>query len=131
LSVISNAVNQALGVVQTLAGVTVDYVVTASDVTLEGIQAVKGNTKTETSDQNGTIIEAREVDWLIKASLIAVNRVQTNPADGDLVKFVNALSQTETYEVMPLAGQKCFRPSDAFGTYLRIHAKLIGVSAAA
>jgi hypothetical protein len=131
VTVLSNAVNQALGVVQTLAGVSVDYVVTASDVTLKGIQAVKGNTKTETSDQNGTIIEAREVDWVIKASLIVVNGVQTNPAEGDLVEFVNALSQTETYEVMPLAGQKCFRPSDNLGIYLRIHAKLINTSVAA
>jgi hypothetical protein len=124
LSIVSGAINAALGIVQTLNGVTVDYVVTEADVTIPGIQAVKGSTKTETADNTGTIIEAREVDWLIAASLITVNGAKVNPAEGDQVVFVNPFKQTETWEVRPLAGQKCFRPIDTMGMYLRIHAKL-------
>jgi len=125
MTAISNAVNLMQGTVATLAAVPVTYV---SDATpINGVLAVRGSTRMETSNENGDIVQSKVTDWLIAAAKLLVNGLQVDPEEGDQIVFVNAIGRKETYLVLPIGGDKCFRPSDPYGNTLRIHTRLVGV----
>jgi hypothetical protein len=119
---LSKAADWAHSAFRGAGGVPVIYLRPSTSQSVSIEQAVKGTTRTETSDENGTILEAKIADWLIEASRIVLGGVVALPAEADEIQFVNGTT-TEIYRVSPPAGQKCFVNSDVLGHTLRIHTK--------
>ena len=76
-------------------------------------------TSVETGDDN-IIIHAKTVDWLIDAAAIGNHE----PQPGDTIEFLDP-GRDSKYEVMALAGEKCWRWHGRNNTTYRIHTKLV------
>lgn len=67
------------------------------------------------------VLKIDECDWIIQASLLILNLVTVEPKDLDTITE----SDGTKWQVMPLAGEQSYRPSDPFKTSYRIHTKKI------
>jgi len=75
--------------------------------------------------ESGGVLEQHEQwDFTITAADLVLLGVVTLPRVGAVFE-VTVAGQLKTYEVLPLAGQDCFRPCDPYGVQLRVHTKLI------
>jgi hypothetical protein len=83
--------------------------------------AVIGNTKVEVDDGSGTKVKTDIVDFIISAADLVRNGNSIEPQHGDKIYFGRY-----EYEVLFLAGDGCWRFSDAFGKTMRIHTKRTG-----
>lgn len=77
--------------------------------------AILGATSYEVSDEFGTLIGAKMIDFLIPASDLT-----KNPSVGDRITINN-----DVYEVLELGNEGCWRWSDPFKTIRRIHTKAV------
>lgn len=84
------------------------------------LDATPGSTPVETFTSFDVEVDATWRDWLIvKADLILSGRA-TVPAIGDRIVQADGT----TWEVLPIEGQRCWRPSDANSYQIRVHTKL-------
>lgn len=86
------------------------------------LEATFGRTDAERVDENGIGIRAEITDFIITAADLVIGGATTLPKRGDLIRHT-AGGVEKTYEVMTV-GDGHYRPSDPFGTMLRIHTKL-------
>lgn len=109
------------GTLKASAAVDVTYARGADTVDL---MASRGSTRAEVSDGEGNMTLKTVIDdWIIDAADLILAGELTEPDDGDEIRLT--VGETEyVYTVFPIAGEPCFRPSDAYGTRLRIHTKL-------
>lgn len=61
-------------------------------------------------------------DFVITAADLILGGVVVKPSEGDSFR-VTVAGQVKVYEVLPIAGEECFRPCDPAGVQLRIHTK--------
>ena len=80
------------------------------------VNAVHGKTDVEIADESGLTIQGAAKDFLILAS-----QLPYEPEPGDVI-----VADGRQYEVMPLAGDSCWRWSDPYRKTYRIHTKDIG-----
>lgn len=88
------------------------------------ITAIVGETEYEDVDEQGIVISGKSRDYLIAAADLVINDIAVTPQNGDEI-LETVGSQTFVYEVSRIPGGKHFRPSDPYGTTLRIHVKLM------
>lgn len=86
------------------------------------VDAVSGATPVESYASFDVVVDATWRDWLIKASELILGGRVVKPAIGDRI----TQSDGTTWEVLPVEGQRCWRPSDSQGYQIRIHTKQIG-----
>ena len=85
------------------------------------LDATAGSTPVETYQSFEVAVDATWRDWLIvKADLVLSGRA-TVPAVGDRIVQADGT----TWEVLPIEGQRCWRPSDAESYQIRVHTKLV------
>jgi hypothetical protein len=82
------------------------------------VQATKGKTEFEVSDDFGATIGTHVVDFLIMADELGLK-----PQPGDVI-----VSDEHQYEVMNLGSEGCWRYSDPNLITLRIHTKEVGTA---
>lgn len=103
----------------------------AQEVTYQrGAEAIKlqstvGRREVLVETSVGLVERHEQWEFLVRTSDLVIAGVTVEPARGDRIKLVRA-GLTHVYEVMPLAGEDAFRPSDPFGNLWRIHAKYVG-----
>ncbi len=89
------------------------------------VQATKGKTDFEVSDEYGATIGSHVVDFLILAAELRIVSAafvgNIMPESGDVI-----VSDGQRYEVMNLGGEGCWRYSDPNLITMRIHTKEIG-----
>lgn len=86
-----------------------------SETTTE-VHATYGMTKFEVADESGLTVNSHVWDFLILAEELGFE-----PVAGDVVA-----ANGRQYEVMPLAGDGCWRWSDPYRVTFRIHTKDLG-----
>jgi hypothetical protein len=101
----------------------VTYVRGAESITL---QATVGRREVLVETSVGIVERHEQWEFLVRTSDLVFAGVTVEPARGDRIKHVRA-GVTHVYEVMPLAGEDAYRPSDPFGNLWRVHAKYVGV----
>ena len=90
----------------------------SSSITLT---AMKGQSEGVAEDSNGVVrMEYSDADFILAASELILGGSVVEPQRGDRIKHA-----ADTFEVFPLAKEKCFRYSDPGKTVLRIHTKLV------
>lgn len=125
MTFLSLAADWAHSTVEDAAGVPVTYSRPSAGQSVSIEKAVKGKTPLETTSAEGVTVQSQVTDWIIQASQIVLGGIQTLPAEGDLITFVNQ-GTTEIYQALPIGSEKCFQPSDHLGNRLRIHTRLSG-----
>lgn len=100
----------------------VTYVRGAESITLP---ATVGRREVLVETSVGIVERHEQWEFLLRTSDLVYGGVTVEPARGDRIKHVRA-GVTHVYEVMPLAGEDAYRPSDPFGNLWRVHAKYIG-----
>jgi hypothetical protein len=91
------------------------------------LDATVGSTDRESMDESGTSIKSKIRDYIIRTSKLILNENPILPERGDKIKQVVG-TQTFTYEVIEIGGDKHYSPMDPAGTMLRIHTQLIDVN---
>lgn len=99
-------------------GVTVVYVRGAE--TIDTAQAVPA--KVQTTDYGVEEIEltGRERDWLFSTSDLVLRGEPIMPQRGDAILWTDAAGTQHKYEVLPRAGERCYRHCDQTLTQLRV-----------
>ncbi|MFA5291945.1 MAG: hypothetical protein WC496_02810 [Phycisphaerae bacterium] len=85
------------------------------------VKAIIGSTKVEVDDGGGAKIKTDIIDFLISTADLVLNGSAITPQHGDKIELGSC-----EYEVLFLAGDGCWRFSDAFGKTMRIHTKRTG-----
>lgn len=80
------------------------------------VSATFGKTGIEVTDESGITVDAHVWDFLIQADDLGFE-----PTPGDTV-----VADGRQYEVLPIAGERCWRWSDPYRVTYRIHTKDIG-----
>lgn len=107
------------GAVARSRGLDVIYRRDAAEV---AITAVPGRSTSEVIDDSGVGVHAVERDWLILAADLVIGAEAITPKPGDQIRLAVG-TQVQVFEVAPLGGDKCYRPSDDLGTVLRVHTR--------
>jgi hypothetical protein len=89
------------------------------------LRATVGRREVITETSVGLFERHEQWEFVLRASDLVLGGVTVEPARGDRIKHVRS-GVTQVYEVMPLAGEDAFRPSDPFGNLWRVHAKYVG-----
>ena len=94
------------------------------------VQATLGRKLLKTTDSYGeTRIEVTDMDFLILATDLVLNRERIEPKSGDMVRVTQG-DQVLTYEVTAYGNEPAWRYSDQFNTVLRIHTKFVATEEA-
>lgn len=89
---------------------------------IDDLTGTVGETEHEDSSTEMVIHLIKSVDFIVTAADLVIDDEQTTPQKGDQIEWDGGL-----YEVLPHGDQKqTWRPSDPFGTVIRIHTKEIG-----
>ncbi|MCC7409358.1 MAG: hypothetical protein IT442_14945 [Phycisphaeraceae bacterium] len=88
------------------------------------LAATLGATSYEVTDDTGTTIQARGMDFIVSAGDLVMGGQITTPHIGDRILLTQGTTQ-RVFEVLDLAGIGHYRPCDPTGQMLRIHAKQI------
>ncbi len=72
--------------------------------------------RTVDPDDGRSILFRSDRDFIVDPTLLTIASVAITPAEGDRIT-----DGTETFEVCPINGEPCYRPSDGFGKTIRIH----------
>lgn len=102
------------------------YVRGASSLT---VKATKGKSLFESVDASGTMLRTQTADWLITASTLLLDDVQTTPAVGDVIIETRRDGSRHSYDVVPPNGETPWRWSDGQNITFRIHTKHAGAVA--
>lgn len=94
------------------------------------LTASRGSTRTEVADEDGTVLVAAVLDWLIDADDLVIAGALAEPRPGDTLTVVEAVSggggqRTTVYEVVQIAGSEAWRRRDPGGRMLRIHTQIV------
>lgn len=117
-AVLQSAIGQAFGVTATYtrssssARLSVPWTASPGKSTLFVDDAIAGR------------IEVESNDWIGPASALVLGGVAIRPQEGDVIVIKMPSGRTNTYEVM----SPPYRPSDSYGTNLRVHTKLVSTS---
>ena len=84
------------------------------------VQATVGRTLFEIDDGHGVIEKWQSRDFLVAAADLVVGGQLIEPRRGDRI-----IDGGKAYEVMAPGKEDVFRPSDPYGTTLRIHTKQV------
>lgn len=84
------------------------------------IAATKCPVRSDADMQFG-ILRINECDWIIRASLLVLNSITEEPKELDTITE----SIGDKWQVLAIAGEQAFRPSDPYSTSWRIHTKRI------
>lgn len=103
---------------QRVGGVIVDYVRGAE--TTEAIAAVPAQVRTIDYGMEEIELTGRERDWLLLASDLILRGDAIMPQRGDAILWTDAGGVKHKYEVLPRAGERCYRHCDQTLTQLRI-----------
>lgn len=90
-----------------------------SDESETDITATVSQVRYERPDPSGLMVDVRMVDFIFATSALAFD-----PTEGDKIEFGG-----REYEVTPLAGDPCWRYTDASHDAIRVHTRDIGVIA--
>jgi len=82
--------------------------------------AIVGKTSYQATTEDGFSVEATAVDYLIKKESLKSGGVVIEPEQGDRIE-----TTFDTFEVLHLPDDGCWRYSDPYGTLYRIHTKKI------
>ena len=86
--------------------------------TLTRLNVLRGETKFENESPSGFGTETTTVDWLVKPEhFVDSNGDRTEPKIGHQL----VTQSGDVFDTFPGANDKCWRWSDQFETYLRIH----------
>ena len=88
------------------------------------LDATRGSTKYEIIDDSGLVSRAKSTDFIFTAADLILLGSVTLPVRGDRI-ILTLGTAVGTYEVLDLGGMGHFRPSDAYGTTLRVFTKLV------
>jgi len=88
------------------------------------IAATLGATSLEVADEAGATVRTRQTDFIVSAAALVLGGATVTPQVGDRI-LVPSGGKVLVFEVLALPGGEHFRPADAAGTALRIHAKQI------
>ena len=97
------------------AGVSIAYVQGATTVNL---QAIPGQTKTETDQGDGVVRQYRMADFIVQQSALGLT-----PARGDTITY-----DSRRYVVANPSGGKCYDEVGPYAQMYRIHTKEINAS---
>jgi len=93
------------------------------------LQATFGQSLLKLEDGQGHLVmEWTDADIVIAAADLILGGVLTQPQRGDTVTTVYR-GNTLAYEVLPIKGEPPWRWSDPFNTQMRVHLKLVSVTA--
>lgn len=121
----SRALGQATSTLRRLAGVSVAYARSGSSCTIAG--AVRGDTRTERADEQGSLVVGYVTDWILPADQIAPSGSVVKPQEGDTITEIASDGLTvRTWEVIRLADE-VHRPSGESG--IRVHVQLVSEEA--
>lgn len=81
------------------------------------------------TDSEGFQVGKESWDFIVQAADLELDGEAATPQTGDRI-IVGDLDDGVAYEVMPIAGDKCWTWSGSFGTTYRIHTKRVGVQPA-
>lgn len=85
------------------------------------VDAVPAATPVETLSSHDVQIDGTWRDWLVIKSDYAFASKALDPAIGDRIEE----SDGTLWEVLPVEGQPCWRPSDAYGFQIRVRTKMV------
>lgn len=68
-------------------------------------------------------LTSRDRDWIVLAEDLAIAGQLIDPQRGDEIDWIDSLDVTHTYEVLPRAGDRCFRHTDVTMLQFRIYTK--------
>lgn len=77
------------------------------------------------TDAEGFQVGKESWDFIVRVADLELDGVATTPQTGDRI-VVGDLDDGVAYEVMPIAGDKCWAWSGSFGTAYRVHTKRVG-----
>lgn len=84
--------------------------------TIDGLIAVPVNTRHDDFDEEQTVLTARERDWIVWAGDLAIGGQQLLPQRGDEIQWNDRL-----FQVLPRAGDRCYRHTDQTLQQLRVY----------
>lgn len=84
------------------------------------IAATFGHSEFPVETSEGTRIEHTDRDFLFAAESLVLGGVRATPQKGDRITVAG-----ETFEVLPVNGQQCYRNSDPYGVMLRVFTKKV------
>ena len=87
-----------------------------------GVPAIVANRQYDATDNAGGAIAFAAIDLDIAASAYEIGGVAVDPRPGDRLQDAG---NSEMYEVLPIAGGRCFEPSED-GLLLSVHCKRVG-----
>lgn len=108
--------------------VEVSYVVPPS--ALDGLKAIPGNADFATVDVESAVASSKRFDWIVASDELWIDSAKVEPAKGHEIWHTLEDGRTLKYEVLPLANDRCYTPSDQLGVLYRIHTKLKEIEAA-
>lgn len=73
------------------------------------------------STEDDVSLTARERDWIVLTEELVLDGVMISPQRGDEIDFIDALERKHTFQVLPRAGDRCFRHTDPTLAQLRIY----------
>lgn len=118
MSWFTERIQAAIGRVRQVTSQSVTYRRGAASV---AIDAVPGSTPVETFQSFGVHVDATWRDWLIIAVDLEIGGMATEPQAGDVIEEASG----ERWQVLPIEGQRQWRPSDGESYQIRVHTKLI------
>jgi hypothetical protein len=114
---------KAVAVAQSVAGETVVYKRPSMGQSVS-INARRARTRIESVDSEGVAIRGHVVDWIVGASDLLLGGQKIKPTRGDRLIVVTE-TETQTFEVREIGGEKESAFHDPDGVYLRIHCRLM------
>jgi hypothetical protein len=98
-----------------------DSVIYSRGSTSVRVSAGIGSSNFQFTDSEGFVDHVKTRDFLIRPSELKLDYVPIDPKPGDRI----VTDCGDTYEVMAVNGEPCWRWSDPFQSRFRIHASLI------
>lgn len=89
------------------------------------LTVVAASTRMEADEGDGLTVDVRKRDWLVRASDLRAGDQAITPAVGDLIVVTLPGGPQETWQVVPISGEKHYRAMDESGRELRIHSQLV------
>ena len=87
---------------------------------IDGLVGVPAATRYADFGSDQVQLTGLEKDWLIRRDALVKAGTAWTPKRGDLIDWTDAAGVKHTYEVLPRAGERVFRPTDSSGQLLRI-----------
>lgn len=118
---IDNATEFAADSLAGVAGSSVVY--SDGTVSIPNLKATLSTTTRDVVDINGAGAKWTAIDFLIRAKRLKSSGVLFLPAKGHTITWTRG-NVTETYTVVNVPGEDCYKPEDQYGNTFRIHTKL-------